>query len=274
MSKPVSIQLFSLRDDCEADLEGTLAKLKEFGYDGVEPYTFHGRTAEEFRRILDNVGLKCTSFHTGLEVYINDGVEKTVEDRITVGCEVVAFPYLLAGYRGGEDKFKSTCEYAAKIIELYSKEGIKLLFHNHEGDAYPLEGQTKGSMDILFEETEVLPEADTAWLCAAGIDPVDFFKKYDGKVPAIHIKDFSYTDKIPERVCRAVGRTYVWSDDAPEHFEFRTLGQGIHDIPRTVKAAVAAGCKHIIVEQDNPTPGMTALECAKMNIEYLRSFEF
>ncbi len=279
MSTPISIQLFSLRDQASQDLEGTLAKIAEYGYDGVEPYTFWNYTPTEFKAICDKFGLKITSFHTGLECYINDGVEKTCADRIEAGCEVVAFPYLFQDHRGGESKFEETKEYCQKIIEIYQKEGIELLFHNHEGDAYPVGEDTRGSMDILFEETGVNPEADTAWLLAAGIDPVDFMNKYKGRVRAIHIKDFGYYGKIPSRICKAAGRYDAWNDNCDTfngvNFEFRTLGQGIHDIPRTVKAAVEiGGCKHVIVEQDNPTPGKDVFLCAKQNIEFLRTFEF
>lgn len=277
MSTPISIQLFSLRDQASQDLEGTLAKIAEYGYDGVEPYTFWDYKPAEFKAICDKFGLKVTSFHTGLEVYMNEGIEKTCADRIEAGCEVVAFPYLLQDYRGGECKFEETKEYCRKIIEIYEKAGVELLFHNHEHDAYPLGEETRGSMDVLFEETAVNPEADTAWLVCAGIDPVDFMNKYKGRVKAIHIKDIGYYGRIPERVAKAVGRACPWSDDSDvfSNFEFRTLGQGIHDIPRTVKAAVEiGGCKHVIVEQDNPTPGKDAFLCAKQNIEFLRTFEF
>jgi len=274
MSTPISVQLFSIRDDCSRDLEGTLTQLKEFGYDGVEPYSLHGYTAKEFKDILDRVGLKCTSFHTGLEVYLNEGIEKTCEERILLGCEVVAFPYLIGGYRPGEEHYQTALEYFEKIAAIYGAEGIDLLFHNHEGDAYPLTAESKkGMMFNLFDETPIKPEADTAWLLAAGIDPVEFFKQYE--TPAIHIKDFSYIGRVPERVIKAVGRACPWKDDddSPSEFQFRTLGQGLHDIPRTVLAAIETGkCRHIIVEQDNPTPGKTAIECAKMNVEFLRTF--
>lgn len=270
---PVSIQLYSVRDDCVADLKGTLKKLKEYGYDGVEPYTMFDLSAEEFRGMLDEVGLECTSFHTGYEVYRDNGIEETCAERIAMGCKVVAFPYLLMGVRPGEEDYEKTRPDYQKIADIYAEHGIKLLFHNHEGDAYKLTPDAKAPMmDLLFAENPILPEADTAWLIAAGVDPVDFFKKYE--TPAIHIKDITYNGMIPERICKVVGREYVWNDDAPCNFEFRTLGQGLHDVPRTIRAAVASGVKHIIVEQDLPTPGLTAMECAKRNIEYLRTFEF
>lgn len=271
--RPISIQLFSVRDDCAADLKGTLKKLKEYGYDGVEPYCMHGLSAEEFRGMLDEIGLECVSFHTGYEMYRDNGIEETCAERIAMGCKVVAFPYLYMGVRPGENDYEKVRPNYQKIADIYAENGIKLLFHNHEGDAYKLTPDAKAPiMDLLFAENPILPEADTAWLVAAGIDPVDFFKKYE--TPAIHIKDFTYTGKIPERICKVAHREYVWDDDAPVNFEFRTLGQGLHDVARTVRAAAAAGVKYFIVEQDNPTPGKTAMECAKKNIEFLRSFDF
>ncbi len=277
MSKPISIQLWSVRDECDRDLEGTLRQLKDFGYDGVEPFntSYYGKTVEEFKTLLDTVGLKCTSFHTGLEVYINNGVEKVCSDMIKLGCEVVTFPYILGGYRPDEEHFEDTKKYADQIISIYEKEGIKLLFHNHPGDAGPVTKEsTRGMMDILYSETGIQAEADTAWLICGGIKPADFFKKYEGRVPAIHIKDFAYRNKVPKHVCEIVGREYVWDDETPEQFEFRTLGQGIHDCAATVKLAIAAGCEHVIVEQDGATPGMSNLECAQRNAEFLKSFEF
>ena len=36
MSFQVALQVYSVREDAEKDLEGTLRKIKEMGYDGVE----------------------------------------------------------------------------------------------------------------------------------------------------------------------------------------------------------------------------------------------
>jgi hypothetical protein len=43
---PVAIQLFSLRRQCEQDLEGALAYIREVGFDGVELAGFYSRTAD------------------------------------------------------------------------------------------------------------------------------------------------------------------------------------------------------------------------------------
>lgn len=54
MKFPVGVQLFSVRDNCAADLRGTLKKIADMGYDGVEPYTLYNYTSEEFKAILVN----------------------------------------------------------------------------------------------------------------------------------------------------------------------------------------------------------------------------
>ena len=46
MALPVALQLYSVRDELEADFEGTIAKVKEFGYDGVEFAGLYGKSAE------------------------------------------------------------------------------------------------------------------------------------------------------------------------------------------------------------------------------------
>ena len=43
---PVAIQIYSVRDDAQANLFGTLKKLKEMGYDGVEFAGLYGHTPE------------------------------------------------------------------------------------------------------------------------------------------------------------------------------------------------------------------------------------
>ena len=51
---PVAIQIYSVRDDAQANLFGTLKKLKEMGYDGVEFAGLYGHTPEE---VIKNVAM-------------------------------------------------------------------------------------------------------------------------------------------------------------------------------------------------------------------------
>ena len=49
----IAIQLYSLKEKCAADLDGTLKKVAEAGYDGVETYTLFNLPAAELRKKLD-----------------------------------------------------------------------------------------------------------------------------------------------------------------------------------------------------------------------------
>jgi sugar phosphate isomerase/epimerase len=55
MALPVALQLYSVRDELEADFEGTIAKVKEFGYDGVEFAGLYGKSAEQVKKILGSL---------------------------------------------------------------------------------------------------------------------------------------------------------------------------------------------------------------------------
>ena len=75
MSLPVALQLYSVRDELEADFEGIVRKVKELGYDGVEFAGLYGKSAAEVKALLDEVGLIPVSAHVPLD----DLVQKTEE---------------------------------------------------------------------------------------------------------------------------------------------------------------------------------------------------
>jgi hypothetical protein len=65
----VGVQLYSVRDDMKADALGTLKKIAAIGYKNVEHagYSnrkFYGYSATEFKKILDDLGMKMPSGHT------------------------------------------------------------------------------------------------------------------------------------------------------------------------------------------------------------------
>jgi len=54
-------------------------------------------------------------------------------------------------------------------------------------------------------------------------------------------------------------------------FEFRPLGKGVQNIPLLYKTAVECGAEWIIAEQDEPSMGLSRMECAEISINTLRS---
>lgn len=90
---PIALQLFSVRDELAADFRGTLQKVKDLGYEGVEFAGLHGRDPQEIRAMLDDIGLKGMSAHVPLDELLAD-IDKVVEDYKTLGCRYIAVPWL------------------------------------------------------------------------------------------------------------------------------------------------------------------------------------
>ena len=68
----IGYQIYSCREDAQKDLLGTLKKIKELGYDGVEFAGFYGHTAEEVKAMLDEVGLVAISDHVPFQLMEKD----------------------------------------------------------------------------------------------------------------------------------------------------------------------------------------------------------
>ncbi|MCS7066416.1 MAG: hypothetical protein NZL85_09115, partial [Fimbriimonadales bacterium] len=86
MSIKVGVQLYSVRDDCQRDLPGTLQAVAQIGYAGVEFAGYYGYDAKTLRQMLDDNGLVCCGTHIGIDQLLGDNFERTVEFHQTLGC--------------------------------------------------------------------------------------------------------------------------------------------------------------------------------------------
>src|ERR1051325_10221058 len=82
---PIALQLYSVRHDCAQDLPGTLKAVARMGYEGVEFAGYYGRSAQELRTMLDDLGLKCAGTHTPIPTVLPDQMESTAEFARTLG---------------------------------------------------------------------------------------------------------------------------------------------------------------------------------------------
>ena len=120
---------------------------------------------------------------------------------------------------------------------------------------------------------EVIPadllhtEIDTGWVNVAGENPAEYVKKYAGRCPVVHLKDF-YKEGKAEGMYELIGITK--KEESKGVFEFRPCGYGLQDMPSIVKAAEEAGAKYLVVEQDRSV-GRTPMEAVKLSIEYLKN---
>jgi sugar phosphate isomerase/epimerase len=230
----IGLQLYTIRDECERDLEGTLRAVAEQGYEGVELWQLHGHPAARVRAWLDEVGLVAVGRHARLDV-LEGELPALVEELGTLGSDRVAVSWI--------DPPESRADGLAKVERVASvalrahEAGLRLGFHNHWSELAPLDGG-ETFLDLLRELPADLLwlELDLGWIWHAGVDPVSELERSSGRCPLVHLKDFASRD----------GR-----DDVP-------VGDGAVGYERVVPAAVGAGAEWLIVEEDEV--GEPALE--------------
>ena len=128
---PIAIQLYSVRDDAATDMRGTLQKIREMGYDGVEFAGLHGHTAEEVREMCQEIGLLPLSAHVPYDEMVADP-EGVLGQYAAIGCRYVAIPYLMPEYRPGTPGFADVIRNSAMLGEVAKRLGMTLLYHKHD----------------------------------------------------------------------------------------------------------------------------------------------
>ena len=267
--KAPGIQLYTVAADLSADVPGTLKSLHAIGYKYVETAGFAKLPAKDFRKQLDDAGLVCPSAHLQFST-ADPG--PLFEDAHAVGAQFAVSSVLIARTMGTSmndfvktistltlDDFKKTAALANRIGAKAKQAGLQYAYHNHN---FEFKDQGKGRIgyDILLNETDrelVKFEVDCGWMTVAGHKPVDYFKKYPGRFRMIHVKDFQQVEKP---VTDLVG------ENRPKGTE---LGRGFIDYKPIFAAGMAAGVEYYFSEQEPPIQGMSALDAAKVNYEYM-----
>lgn len=267
-SEKIGLQLYSVRDDLQADFLGTLKKVKEMGYSAVEFAGLYGNSPEDVKKMCEEVGLKALSAHVPFVDLIADP-EGVVNAYKTIGCDYIVIPYLTEEYRPGNEKFDEVISGAKVIGEAAAKAGMVLQYHNHDFEFAKIDG--KYALDVLYEEVgpELLQtQIDTCWVNVAGENPAAYVTKYAGRIPTVHLKDF--VGSKSEQMYELIGIDGE-KKEVQNTFEFRPVGKGVQKFPEIVKAAIEGGAQWFIVEQDRPSMGLTAMECAQTSVEYVKS---
>ena len=266
----IGYQLYSAREECAKDLLGVLKQLKALGYDGVEFAGFYGHTADEVRAMLDEAGLVAFSDHVPYAV-IEQDMFAVISDHLKIGCKYIAVPYLDEAHRPGQPGFADVIRTIVKFGTLCKAAGIQLLYHNHDFEFEKISGMY--ALDFLYAAVDpdlLKTEIDTCWVNYSGENPADYVRKYTGRAPIVHMKDFvgSRGGAQPYALVNADGTDDGKNSDAAA-FEFRPVGYGCQDVPAIVAAGLGAGAFCFVVEQDQ-WYDRTPMEAAKMSIETLR----
>ena len=179
----------------QARLEEVLRRLSEMGYRKVEPFTFNGLTAAEFKALLDKYRLKAPSRHGDVSI---TNFARTLADSKTLRQKYVGsggFP------TPGIGSYEHTLATAIVMNELGRRSvrnGTgKFYGHNHQQEfrtkyTDPVTGELKSAWQILVENTDpryVTFQLDVLWATDGGADPVTLLERYGKRIFSLHVKD-------------------------------------------------------------------------------------
>ncbi|MDF2685924.1 MAG: sugar phosphate isomerase [Clostridia bacterium] len=273
LTKPIALQLYTVRDYMEKDFFGVLEKVAKMGYKGVEFAGFYGQSAEVIRKTLDNLGLCAISSHLAFNNMLNN-LDNEIAYHKIIGCKFVAVPYADDERRPGGLKFEETLKLYAQIGKKFKENDLELLYHNHDFEF--INYKNMFGLDYMYQNvpSEYLnPEIDTCWVNVAGQNPAAYIEKYKGRCKVLHLKDFVMGKAANN------GDLYALIDEKgndlkkveskkEDGFDFRPVGYGQQNVPSIIAAAEKSGVEWYVVEQDRSTL-CSSLEAAKLSIDYL-----
>lgn len=224
MSTKIGIQLYTVRGHAAADPEGTIRKIAELGYAGVQFAGYYGFPAKELNALLADTGLQAAGSHVGFDL-LEKNAEGEFDFADELGLKSITIPWI------GPDTLTlpQTIEKVARFSEVAARHGISLSYHNHHHEfvvqdgTYPLDAFYKKLPDMRVE-------LDTYWAQFAGADPLAYMERYAGRLSSIHIKDMK--------------------PDAAEGTPNANIGEGILNIAGYIKKAETCGAKWAFVEMD------------------------
>ncbi|HUS02974.1 MAG TPA: sugar phosphate isomerase/epimerase [Chitinophagaceae bacterium] len=270
-SHAAGLQLYTLFNILDSDVQVNLSKVRAIGYKEIESAFskkggYYGMKPKEFASLLKDLGLSWKSHHvigapfklppgakppTGADgkpisfppmKNLRDNYQEIIDDAAEGG-----FPYLVCANTpiSTVEDVKQSIDTLNKASAAAKKAGIIMAYHNHDKEFDTLDG--KVIYDRLLEETDpdtLKMELDLCWVTKAGVDPVSLFKKHPGRFPLWHVKDLDKEKKGP----------------AP-------VGTGIVDFKRIFANAKVSGMKHFFVEHDNPADPFASITTSYNNLK-------
>jgi sugar phosphate isomerase/epimerase len=190
---PVGLELYSVRDEMKKDLLGTVRRVGQMGYEGVEFYSpyfeWTPEYAKEVRKVLDEVKLKCWSTHNGAKSFDAANIQKAIDLNGILGSKYVVMAS--AGKVEGLDGWKKVAEILTEGQTKLKTAGMKAGYHNHQTEFKPIDG--KRPMEVLAANTpkDVMLQLDVGTCIEVGSDPVAWIKANPGRINSLHCKEWT-----------------------------------------------------------------------------------
>ncbi|MDX2227494.1 MAG: TIM barrel protein, partial [Verrucomicrobiae bacterium] len=225
MNKPLSVQLYTLRDESANDFMNVLRRIAAMGYRGVEPAGLYGMDPGDFRKRVEDLGMVISSSHTP---WVNPGnIAECVEIAGKLGLTMVCSGFGPDDFRT-TDAIRRTADQTNEMVAALRQHGLKLFLHNHQWEFQPVDGVLAYDR-FLPLVPEVLFEIDTYWASNFGAnDSAEQVAKFKTRAPLLHIKDGMFVEHQPNVA----------------------VGSGKMDFPKVIAAADPEVLQWLVVELD------------------------
>jgi len=267
----VGLQLYSIRQDMGKDPLGSLNQLKDMGYEYVEHASyvkrqFYGYGAKEFRKVLDDLGLKMISGHTvmGRQHWdetakdFSDSWKYTIEDAAVLGQKYVISPSMDGTMRKTFDDFKRYMDIFNKCGQLCQKQGMKFGYHNHDFE-FSEKLNNEKLFDIMMKSIDpalVVIQLDIGNLYNGGAVALDVVKQYPGRFENIHVKD------------------EIAAPGGDAKYESTIIGEGIVNTEKVTELATRIGGTKVYIIEQESYQGKTPMESVKADLDIMKKWGY
>ena len=247
----IGAQFYTLRDFCK-DLDSfaeTLKKVADIGYKIVQISGTCGYEPEWLKSELKKNGLKCVLTHYSAGKLQNDPAKVAAEHDL-FDCKYVGIGLFGFDEEKEGQHYDDFIRIYKPVANTLKQNGKYFMYHNHDGEFKKYNGKLIiESLAEDFSPDEMGFTLDTFWVQAGGGDPAQWIERLSGRVPCIHLKDYSFGRKMA------------------------VIGEGNINFDRVFEKAESAGTKYMLIEQDDCN-GEDPFECLKRSFEYLKSRGF
>lgn len=259
--KPISLQLYTLREEAARDFPSVLRRVAEIGYKGVEPAGFFNFTPREFRKYVEDLGMVVSSTHSPWVK--EDNIAEVADAAGELGVKFVVGGWGASDFEN-LDAIKQTVAKACKIQEGLAAAGLTFAVHNHAWEFEKLDGRIKHE---IFAELcpKVSFELDTYWAANFGENSaVEMTKRFAARSPLLHIKDGPLIR--PQTAYNKETSTLEIVEGSPST-SLLAVGSGKNDIAGIIAAMDPTVTQWLVVEQDNSDTDM--FDCVESSYRYL-----
>ena len=216
---PIGLELYSVRNDLDKDVYGTLKAVAKMGYEGVEFAGPPKHSARVLRAILDEVGLVCCGWHTPFALVQDDKLAETIAFNKILGNRYVIIPGLPGNVTGSRANWRKVADFFNQLTDKLAPHGMVTGYHNHHTEFTPLEGEAPWDTFFGNAAPEVVMQLDTGNALHGGGLSVPVLKRYPGRAKSVHLKP--YSPKLVKESERAPFGPVIGDDEIPWAEVFR-----------------------------------------------------